>query len=47
MRQSLEDSLRNLAALQLRLDDDDRALIAGVPKDRRVVSPEFAPDWNA
>lgn len=43
---SRENQLTNLAALELRLDDEDRALIAGLPKNRRVVSPEFAPDWN-
>jgi 2,5-diketo-D-gluconate reductase B len=36
----------NLAALELRLDDDDRAVIAGLPKDRRLVNPGFAPAWD-
>ena len=44
---SRENQLANLAALQVRLDDADRALIAGLPKDQRVVSPDFAPDWNS
>ena len=44
---SRENQLANLAAQDVRLDDEDRALIAGLPKDRRVVSPEFAPDWNS
>lgn len=29
------------------LDDEDRALIARLPKDKRYVSPPFAPEWNA
>lgn len=37
----------NLDALHIVLDDEDRALIAGLPKDKRYVSPPFAPDWNA
>jgi 2,5-diketo-D-gluconate reductase B len=30
----------------VQLDEDDRAAIAGLPKDQRV-SPAFAPDWNS
>jgi 2,5-diketo-D-gluconate reductase B len=37
----------NLDALKLQLDDEDRALIAALPNDRRVVSPDFAPAWDA
>ena len=37
----------NLEAASLRLDDEDRRAIAGLPKDRRLVDPDFAPDWNA
>lgn len=44
---SEHNQLSNLAALQVQLDDQDRALIAGLPKDQRVVNPEFAPDWNS
>ncbi|MFK0092504.1 aldo/keto reductase [Pseudomonas sp. NPDC090592] len=44
---SRENQLANLAALQVQLDDEDRAAIAGLPKDQRVVSPAFAPDWNS
>ena len=44
---SRENQLANLAALELQLDAADRALIAGLPKDQRVVSPDFAPDWNS
>ncbi|UVL76364.1 aldo/keto reductase [Pseudomonas putida] len=44
---SRENQLANLAALNVELDDEDRAAIAGLPKDQRVVSPAFAPDWNS
>jgi len=44
---SRENQLANLAALNVQLDDEDRAAIAGLPKDQRVVSPAFAPDWNS
>jgi len=37
----------NLAALSVRLDDEDRAAIAALPKDNRLVNPAFAPDWDA
>ncbi len=37
----------NLEAVSLRLDDEDRRAIAGLPKNRRLVDPDFAPDWNA
>ncbi|MGA3001050.1 MAG: aldo/keto reductase [Acetobacteraceae bacterium] len=37
----------NLAALDLTLDEADLAMIAGLPKDVRVVDPPFAPEWHA
>lgn len=37
----------NLAALDLRLDEADLAALAALPKDRRMVDPDFAPDWGA
>lgn len=37
----------NLAALDLTLDDADRAVIAGLPKNVRVVDSPFAPKWDA
>lgn len=37
----------NLAALNLTLDDADRAAIAALPKDQRLVNPPFAPEWDA
>ncbi|MDT4841215.1 2,5-diketo-D-gluconic acid reductase B [compost metagenome] len=36
----------NLDALKVQLDDADRALIAALPKGKRVVSPDFAPTWD-
>lgn len=42
-----ESQRANLAALDIRLDDGDRAAIAGLPKDQRFVSPGFAPAWDA
>jgi 2,5-diketo-D-gluconate reductase B len=36
----------NLGALDVRLDQDDRAIIAKLPKDQRFVNPGFAPAWD-
>lgn len=36
----------NLGALAVRLDAEDRARIAALPKDRRVASPPFHPAWD-
>jgi 2,5-diketo-D-gluconate reductase B len=36
----------NLGALKVTLDDADRALIAALPKDQRLVDPPFAPRWD-
>ncbi|MGS1032932.1 aldo/keto reductase [Burkholderia glumae] len=36
----------NLESFKVQLDDEDRALIAALPKNQRVVSPEFAPQWD-
>jgi len=41
-----ESQRANLGALKLRLDDADRKAIAALPKDRRCVSPGFAPAWD-
>lgn len=41
------NQLANLASLEVRLDDEDRALIAGLSKRERQVSPDFAPVWDA
>ncbi|KDB07083.1 2,5-didehydrogluconate reductase [Burkholderia sp. lig30] len=40
------NQLANLASLDVPLDDEDRAIIAGLPKDLRLVSPAFAPHWD-
>jgi 2,5-diketo-D-gluconate reductase B len=42
-----ESQTANLAALDIRLDDEDRAAIAALPKDQRFVRPPFAPAWDA
>ena len=36
----------NLDSLNIQLDDADRAAIASLPKNRRVVNPPFAPAWD-
>jgi 2,5-diketo-D-gluconate reductase B len=36
----------NLGALKIKLDFDDRALIAKLPKDQRFVKPAFSPEWD-
>lgn len=36
----------NLASLDVRLDDEDRATIAALPKNERLVNPAFAPQWD-
>ncbi|WP_137126859.1 aldo/keto reductase [Roseomonas sp. HF4] len=42
-----EGQRENLAAASIRLDAEDLAAIAALPKDRRLVNPDFAPDWAA
>ncbi|WP_342246876.1 aldo/keto reductase [Pseudomonas sp. OTU5201] len=44
---SMANQQANLDALKVQLDDEDRALIATLPKNKRVVSPDFAPEWDA
>jgi 2,5-diketo-D-gluconate reductase B len=44
---SKANQLANFAALDVSLDDDDRALIAALSKRERQVSPDFAPVWDA
>ncbi len=44
---SESNQLANLAALDVQLDDQDRALIASLSKRERQVSPDFAPVWDA
>ncbi|SFH72601.1 aldo/keto reductase [Bradyrhizobium sp. Gha] len=43
---SRKNQSSNLASFNVQLDDEDRALIATLPKNRRVVSPEYAPQWD-
>jgi len=41
-----ESQKANLDALKVTLDDADRKAIATLPKDKRFVSPGFAPEWD-
>jgi 2,5-diketo-D-gluconate reductase B len=41
-----ESQRANLDALNVGLDDEDKQAIAGLPKDKRCVSPGFAPAWD-
>jgi 2,5-diketo-D-gluconate reductase B len=47
MQRIVANQLANLAALEVNLDDEDRALIAGLSKRERQVNPDFAPVWDA
>jgi 2,5-diketo-D-gluconate reductase B len=42
-----ESQKANLDALGIKLDNEDRAAIAALPKDQRFVRPPFAPEWDA
>jgi 2,5-diketo-D-gluconate reductase B len=42
----VENMRANLAALDLRLTDADRAAIARLPKNRRFVNPAWSPVWD-
>ncbi|HTH98268.1 MAG TPA: aldo/keto reductase [Stellaceae bacterium] len=42
----IESQKANLEALKLRLDAEDMAAIATLPKKQRCVSPGFAPHWD-
>ncbi len=44
---SAEHRASNLAAADLALTDEERARLDALPKDRRLVDPDFAPDWDA
>jgi 2,5-diketo-D-gluconate reductase B len=39
--------MENLGAARLKLSAADIAAIDALPKDRRLVDPGIAPDWNA
>ena len=41
-----ESQKANLDALKVTLDDEDRKNIAALPKNKRCVSPGFAPAWD-
>jgi 2,5-diketo-D-gluconate reductase B len=41
-----ESQQANLDALKVKLDDEDRKAIAGLPKNQRFVNPGFAPAWD-
>ena len=41
-----ESQEANWDALSVKLDDDDRSKIAGLPKDKRFVAPGFSPAWD-
>jgi len=41
-----ESQRANLDALNVTLDEEDRRVIAGLPKDKRCVNPGFAPGWD-
>jgi 2,5-diketo-D-gluconate reductase B len=41
-----ESQKANLGALHIGLDDEDRTAIAGLPKNKRLVNPGFAPAWD-
>jgi 2,5-diketo-D-gluconate reductase B len=41
-----ESQKANLDAQNIGLDDEDLKAIAGLPKDKRCVSPGFAPAWD-
>src|SRR5450631_1517056 len=41
-----ESQKANLDALHVTLDEEDRRVIAGLPKDKRCVNPGFSPDWD-
>lgn len=36
----------NLAALEVRLTDDDRAALAELDRGARIIDPPFAPEWD-
>ncbi|MDQ2804741.1 MAG: aldo/keto reductase [Pseudomonadota bacterium] len=41
-----EGQAENLRALDMQLDEDDRAAIDALPKNRRMVNAGFAPSWD-
>ncbi|MBY0338060.1 MAG: aldo/keto reductase [Acetobacteraceae bacterium] len=45
--QSAQRQMENLGAAAIRLTAEDVAALATLPKDRRFVNPDMAPDWNS
>lgn len=45
-RSSNRDHMAENLDVDLRLDPDERARIDALPKDRRLIDPPFAPDWD-
>ena len=43
---SRQRQLENLAALNIQLDGEDLQQIAALPKDQRIITPSFAPQWD-
>ncbi|MDH3247315.1 MAG: aldo/keto reductase [Acidimicrobiia bacterium] len=43
---SVDHIADNFTALDVRLSPEQIAAIDGLPKDRRLVNPSFAPDWD-
>ena len=41
-----ENQKKNLQALDLELDDEDRAAITALPKDQRQIRPSWQPAWD-
>ena len=44
---SAEHRESNLAAAEITLTNEERARLDALPKDRRLIDPDFAPDWDA
>ncbi len=45
-RSSNRDHIASNAQVDVPLDDDHRQRIASLPKDRRIIDPPFAPEWD-
>jgi 2,5-diketo-D-gluconate reductase B len=43
---SVDHIAENFTAIDVRLSPEQIAAIDGLPKDRRLVNPSFAPDWD-
>jgi 2,5-diketo-D-gluconate reductase B len=36
----------NFDIFDFELDDEDRRLISALPKNERIINPDFAPEWE-